>query len=241
MPACDLRFILTGVLCCSLLASAPVQARGAGSAPGRGSVESQQKAFEAGQKHLEKAKALVEKGNTTLAIVEYTKSIETDPSSVNSYLGFGELYSQINEAQKAVEKLDVGISMALLQEIIDPEIGRYCCLLARNYQRLGKSDLASGALIKAQKYLQDDPLPMFFLGEIQAERGKYKDAARAFRESLRLDSSNVECWQALGMVGLRGKLPGVAQEAYDGLLDIDPGRAAQLETLMQSVAGDRIR
>ena len=231
MPAYYLRIILSGFLCCSLMAPIAVQA----------SLQSRQKSFDAGQKHFDKAKALVEKGNTALAIVEYTKSIETDPSAVNSYLGLGELYSKINEAQKAVEKLDVGISMALLQEIIDPEIGRYCCLLARNYQRLGKSDLASGALIKAQKYLPDDPLPMFFLGEIQAERGKFKEAVRAFREALRLDSSNVECWQALGMVGLRGKLPDVAQEAYEGLMDIDPARAAQLETLIKSVAANRIR
>lgn len=241
MPVRYLRIIFTGVLCCSLIASVPAQARGGKSLAGPTSFESEQKAFEGGQKHLEKARAVLEKGDTGRAIVEYAKSIEVNPASVESYLELGELYSKINEAQKAVERLDIGISMALLHEICDPGIGRYCCLLARNYQRLGRSDLASGALVKAQKYLSDDPLPLFFLGEIQAERGKFKEAAAAFREALRRGNSNVEWWLALGKVGLRGKLPNVAQEAYQGLMTIDPEKASELEALMKSVSPTRTR
>ena len=142
----------------------------------------------------------------------------------------------IRTRKSGVEMLDVGISMALLQEIVDPDIGRYCCLLAKNHQALGRSDLASGGLVKALKYLPDDPLPQIVLGDIQTERGKYEEAFGAYRRALTMDNRNIDCWWALGKAAIRGKRPEVMQEAYQGLLQADSDKASEFAELMKSAA-----
>lgn len=225
------------ILCSTAIFLAdPVIARGTRSGDTTTSEQSPEKAFEASQKHLEKARAFREKGKNEMAVEEYRKSIGADPTMVYSYLELGELYSQTNAPENAVEMLDLGISIALLQEIIEPDIGRYCCLLAKNHHALGRIDLASGDLVKAQKYLPDDPLPQIVLGDIQADRGRFKDAIVAYRQALKLDQQNPACWLALGNVAIKSRLPDVAQEAYQGLLNVDPDKAAAFGEVMKSVA-----
>lgn len=222
------------LLCSSVVFLAdPVLARETRKSGPATSEQSPEKALGTSQKHLEKARAYREKGKNELAVEEYRQSIEALPAMVEAYLELGELYSQTKAPEKAVEMLDLGISMALLQEIVNPDIGRYCCLLAKNHQALGRTDLASGDLVKAQKYLPDDPLPLVVLGDIQAERGKFEAAIAAYRRALDLDQQNTDCWWALGNAAIKGRLPEVAQEAYKGLLNVDPGKASAFAELMK--------
>lgn len=225
------------LLCSSVIFSGdPALARGTRRAQAASSEQSQEKALEESQKHLEKARALREKGKNELAIAEYRKSIGADPGMVESYLELGELYSQTNAPGKAVEMLDLGIGMALGQEIGGPDIGRYCCLLAKNHQALGRIDLASGDLAKAQKYLPDDPLPLIALGDIQAGRGRFQEAIGAYRRALELDQRNPDCWWALGNVGIKARQPEIMQEAFQGLSSLAPDKASAFAELMKSAA-----
>jgi len=212
------------VLCSSVMLSADA-ARAQGNGVARDSGKDQQRALEISQKHLQKARTLKEKGKSEAAIAEYRKSVEACSATVVAYLELGELYAQTGAHAKAVEMLDIGISMALLQEIVDPDIGRSCCILAKSHQALGRSDLASGALVKAMKYLTDDPLPYVVLGDIQTERRKYDEAFGAYRRALAMDATNADGWWAFGTSALRAKRPEVAREAHQGLLQADPDRA----------------
>lgn len=218
-------------LCSAMMLSADsARAQGRGDARDSGNV--QQKALEVSQKHLQKARALKEKGKNEAAIVEYRKSVEACSATVVAYLELGELYAQTGAHAKAVEMLDIGISMALLQEIVDPDIGRSCCILAKSHQALGRSDLASGALVKAMKYLTDDPLPYVVLGDIQTERGKYDEAFGAYRRALAMDAANADGWWAFGTSALRAKRSDIAREAHQGLLQADPERALRFAERM---------
>ncbi|NLI78604.1 MAG: tetratricopeptide repeat protein [Candidatus Riflebacteria bacterium] len=196
--------------------------------------ESQVKAFETAQKSLAAARAFREQGKVEKAVAEYRKSIAADPATIDAYLELGELYSQNNSPRKAVEVLDIGIGMALAQEIGGPDIGRYCVLLARNHEALGRMDLASGDLIKAVKYLPDDPLPFIALGDMQAGRGRFDQAVAAFRQALALDPGNVEGWWAFGNAAIKGRLPEAMREAHRGLAAIDPAQGAAFAELMKT-------
>lgn len=196
--------------------------------------ESQVKAFEAAQKHLGTARAFREQGKVEQAVAAYRKAIAADPATVDAYLELGELHSQNNSPRKAVEALDIGIGMALAQEIGGPDLGRYCVLLARNHEALGRMDLASGDLIKAVKYLPDDPLPFIALGDMQAGRGRFDQAVAAFRQALQLDPGNVEGWWAFGNAAIKGRLPDAMQEARRGLSAIDPAQGAAYAELMKA-------
>ncbi len=220
------------------LCSAVMLSAGSACAQGRGdardSGKDQQRALEVSQKHLLKARALKEKGKSEAAIAEYRKSVEACSATVVAYLELGELYAETGAHAKAVEMLDIGISMALLQEIVDPDIGRSCCILAKSHQALGRSDLASGALVKAMKYLTDDPLPYVVLGDIQTERKKFDEAFDAYRRALAMDAMNADGWWAFETSALKAKRPDVAREAHQGLLQADPGRASRFAEEMTS-------
>ncbi len=211
----------------------PVPPRGMGAAAAAGE-ESQVKAFETAQKSLTAARAFREQGKVEKAVAEYRKSIAADPATVDAYLELGELYSLNNSPRKAVEVLDIGIGMALAQEIGGPDLGRYCVLLARNHEALGRMDLASGDLIKAVKYLPDDPLPFIALGDMQAGRGRFDQAVAAFRQALALDPGNIEGWWAFGNAAIKGRLPEAMQEARRGLSAIDPAQGAAFAELMKT-------
>lgn len=228
-------------LCSSVMLSDDfAHAQGRGDALDSG--KDQQKALEISQKHLQKARTLKEKGKSEAAIAEYRKSVDACSATVVAYLELGELYAQTGAHAKAVETLDIGISMALLQEIVDPDIGRSCCILAKSHQALGRSDLASGALVKAMKYLTDDPLPYVVLGDIQTERGKYDEAFGAYRRALAMDATNADGWWAFGMSALIAKRPDVAREAHQGMQQADPDKAARFAEKMKSTmpAGTRL-
>jgi len=220
-------------LCSSVMLSVD-SARAQGRGDARDSGKDQQRALEVSQKHLQKARALKEKGKDEAAIAEYRKSVEACSATVVAYLELGELYARTGAHAKAVEMLDIGISMALLQEIVDPDIGRSCCILAKSHQALGRSDLASGALVKAMKYLTDDPLPYVVLGDIQTERGKFDEAFGAYRRALAMDTGNADVWWAFGTSALRAKRPAVAREAHQGLLQTDPERASRFAERMMA-------
>ncbi|HEY9069627.1 MAG TPA: tetratricopeptide repeat protein [Candidatus Ozemobacteraceae bacterium] len=224
------------VLCSSVISGiGPLQARpmdrmdrdGA-----TGAERARQKTFESAQKLLQKARLSRENRNIDAAINAYREAIEADASLVAAYLELGELYASTNAHDKAVETLDIGISMALLQEIIDPGIGRSCCILAKSHQALGRTDLASGDLVKAMKYLPDDPLPHIVLGDIQTSRKRYEEAFAAYRRAIAMDRSNADAWWALGSAAVRANRPDVAREAYDGLAPLDTSRAATLAKLI---------
>lgn len=196
------------------------------------------KAFETAQTHLRTARQLRDQGKVPAAIAAYRQAIAADAATLEAYLELGELYSLNNRPRQAIEVLDIGIGMALAQEIAGPEIGRYCCLLARNHEALGRMDLAAGALTKAVKYLPDDPLPFIALGDMQAGRGRYDLAVQAFRQALQLDPDNLEGWWAFGNAALKGRLPTAMQEAQRGLTALDPAQGAAYAELMKAVRAE---
>ncbi|HOY68880.1 MAG TPA: tetratricopeptide repeat protein [Candidatus Ozemobacteraceae bacterium] len=221
------------VLCSSVICGVgPLQAGPMDRDGLAGSERVRQKAFESAQKLLQKARLSRENRNIDAAIEAYRRAIEADTSLVAAYLELGELYASTNAHDKAVETLDIGISMALLQEIVDPGIGRSCCILAKSHQALGRTDLASGDLVKAMKYLPDDPLPHIVLGDIQTDRKRYEEAFAAYRRAIGIDRSNADAWWALGSAAVRANRPDVAREAHDGLEPLDPVRAATLAKLI---------
>lgn len=77
------------------------------------------------------------------------------------------------------------------------------------------------------------------LAALYASQGRWEDAARTFREVLRLEPRSVVSLVRLGYVLERAGRPGEARDAYDRALRIDPANAVASERLAALAAADK--
>jgi len=192
------------------------------------------KAATISQKHFSKALKLREKGKNDLAIEELKKAIEVDPSFADAYLEIGDLYFQLDLPEKVAEYLEPGLKMALFQGLDSRKIGKGFYQLAKGHQITGKIASASEEISQAITLLPEDPLPKKILGDIHVQNGNFDAGMAAYRESLKLDQGNAECWQALARAALKNKKLAELQNAFIALQRLDPLKAAEFEEVMKN-------
>ncbi|MBF0545562.1 MAG: tetratricopeptide repeat protein [Candidatus Riflebacteria bacterium] len=182
---------------------------------------------EMAQKFFQKAKTLREKGKLGEAMDFVKRALVADPDFGEGWLELADLHTVFGASDRALEDLNEGIPLAEKQGI-DPTV------LARSYGHRARinvaerrPDLASGDLLKILTLLPNDPTPHKILAEIHAERGHTESAIESYKRALKLDSKNVECWQALGEQALKAGKNDLAGQVYIGLYHSDSWKAKE--------------
>jgi tetratricopeptide (TPR) repeat protein len=170
---------------------------------------------DAGVDHLERAKAMRERGDLAGALVEARRALHHDPLQLEALGAVERLAKLTGDRQLAAVALE---RMAILQ----PEETGPWLRLART--RLGLKDF-SGALAAGTEALARDPdSPEAFqvLGRAHLNRGELKDAIAMFERAIALDGRHGYALNNLGFAYLRANENAKAVEVLQRASEVLP-------------------
>ncbi|MEL6905913.1 MAG: tetratricopeptide repeat protein [Planctomycetota bacterium] len=149
--------------------------------------------------HRAYAQVLLLKGRAKAALAAAEDAVSIDPEEPENHALVASAHLARSRWRSAADAADLGLAL-------DPEHGPLLNLRATALRMLGASDGAEDALETA---LADDPENAWTLqnlGWVRLEEGDAAEAARLFREALRLDPESNEAREGLG-TALKASMP----------------------------------
>ena len=192
------------------------------------------KVSKASSTHMEKARIFRGKGKNDLAIAEFRKAIQIDPSLVEAALELGDLYFELGIFTQCAEILEPTLPLAAQQDFDPRTLGKAWRQLSRCRQEAGNLDRAVASLLKAVEPMPDDSESHKILADLEGSRGKNDQAFREYRQAGKCDPMNVAAWWAMGELALKIKRAMEASEALQGLGQADSTRAANFRKMMSN-------
>jgi Tfp pilus assembly protein PilF len=115
----------------------------------------------------------------------------------------------------------------------DPLDARQHNDLGVSYQQRGESDLAVREYDRAAELDRQWARPLINRGNVQAERGEWRQAQKSYRQALRREPGNDEVMNNLAWVLLRAEETGEALEWAEKAVAANPREPAYLDTLAE--------
>lgn len=94
------------------------------------------------------------------------------------------------------------------------------------YHAYGLADAARGCYTNARRLAPDEPAWPYFLGSIDREQGRSREAAESFRQLLETSPDHVPALLRAAEIGIEGGLADEAEALYRHALSVDPDSAA---------------
>ncbi|MBD3345665.1 MAG: tetratricopeptide repeat protein [Chitinivibrionales bacterium] len=161
---------------------------------------------------LEKARAFEARRDTEKAKSAYRGVLDKDDDNVSALLFFAQYFNNHN-------KHDDALSYAEKLLAHDPANGPAYLEKGKSLFRLGKEDAALKAFDRTVRFLDDNPVPHKYLGQIYAKKENYEKAADHFRIAMK-EMPNDFLVHLNAALSLRKT--GKHKEAYEILRKIEP-------------------
>jgi len=126
-----------------------------------------------------------------------------------------------------------GCSLPRVIVLNDPLDARQHNDLGVSYQQRGESDLAVREYDRAAKLEPQWARPLINRGNVQAERGEWRQAQKSYRQALRREPGNAEAMNNLAWVLLRAEETVRALDWAEKAVAANPHEPAFLDTLAE--------
>lgn len=182
-----------------------------------------------------KARTLIEMKNYPPAVELLQQARKVDDRYYLTLLTLGEVYTELNQPDKAMEYLKKCPGIALKPTIVPLNLvelqGRWYFLVGRNWMLLKKYDQASLHFKKARMFLSESPALLRIWAQCCREMEKFKEAQSLLENALALDSRNPLNYIEMGYLHLQTGQAEPAQEYFHQALELDKKAAAALRGL----------
>ena len=158
----------------------------------------------------------VEQGKVGLGVQELEQARQLDPRSADVHAAMGEAYRQQGRLPDAKNELQTAIDLA-------PENWRWPYLLAALQIDSGELKSAESNLKIALEKTPDNARVLYNLGLSYRKQGKLPEAAKAYQDVLKLDSSYFQAVMALATVLIVQQRYDEALEMYKRAVEMRPG------------------
>ncbi|MFQ3670737.1 MAG: tetratricopeptide repeat protein [Verrucomicrobiia bacterium] len=133
-----------------------------------------------------------------------------------------ELWERIARAYRALERpAEAAEAYAEMARLL-PQNGAVWFNLGTQLLAARQFEPAEGALHRAAELLPDDPLVRLHHAHALARLNRLNEAATAYRETIRIDSTSVPAWFNLGVLLSAANQLNAAREAYQQVVQLDP-------------------
>lgn len=154
-----------------------------------------------------------EKDGFAKASAIYRGVIKEDPTVIDAWFAFGNLYAKNRRYREAIEQFSRALALK-------PDYDLAVINLATAYRNLGNDE---AALAGYERYLTidpKDPYVRYQIGEIHLDRGDIAKAEAAFNKALELDSGVAQARTALAVIAFqRGDLTTAERLVQEALAD----------------------
>jgi tetratricopeptide (TPR) repeat protein len=153
-----------------------------------------------------------------LAVQQYSKLVQTNPSSYKQHLSLGDALLQEGNTQSAVNEFQTAKSLA-------PKDAETNAMLALALHNAGRSNEAEQAYRETLALESGNPSVMNNLAYLMAETGGNLDEAQKLaQDATRLQPSNLAFADTLGWIYVKKKLPDSAIQILSNAVQKDPQR-----------------
>jgi tetratricopeptide (TPR) repeat protein len=149
------------------------------------------------------------------ALSQFQKVSNQNPGFYKPYYGMGIIFFLQRDYQQAIENYNKVLNLF-------PDHDRALYYLGRIYLRLDSLDMSLEYLNKSAELNPNYPPTHYYQGVANMERGWYKSAVQAFRNSLKLDAENYLAHNSLGECFYRLQRYDEAIYEYNKTTDIKP-------------------
>ncbi len=176
-------------------------------------------------------KVYFSKGLSNMAIYEYQKGLELQPSNYLLYIYMAKAYSKQQKVDLAIDSFRKAI------ELMPPARGgEYNAIMGKAYVDLGKAYLEKGELTLAREVLESAYRLTPQNARISHYLGLIYMGNKDYRKALNLEPNNAEIMADLGnLFAARGDTE-LAIKAYRRALEIAPDKITVYEMLIQMLA-----
>ncbi len=134
-------------------------------------------------------------GDDQKALETYSKLEELEPENAFVQLSMAEYYSQNGDKEKAFESLKSAFANKSLD--IDTKIRYLLKFYALSFQDTNLQDQSIELSLLTVKVHPEEPKAYAMLGDFYSKDSRYADAAKAYRNALKLEPNNFSVWSQL--------------------------------------------